>query len=357
MNPHAQGKPELSEPAKWEIRRPYIANNTPALARSQPSQPSGAKFAVPRAISQQDSALPKAARNMSTSVTWSSNDGDDHDFLEEESLLEDFAPPPARRFDGSRSSGRTSEVGLDDYASMDLKIMSKELEMLKVQRAQKQRLAAKLSPKAVAGVEFNDLPHSSEADKRHRRRLHTRRLQQEAQVREQHGKKRYTVEVDLKGNPCGENRHLWLKCLRGHAIDLDFSVDNYNEHNAMILLNIKKRVDNTFEYEGGIGHVTEWSFHANLKSQLKMKRYAMKKLMVADREKPKHIRQDHWVNLSALIADEKNVKQAETLTQNRAQLKRLSHAGRSEGEVTANLVSNSPKILLLSCCSHILVIF
>jgi hypothetical protein len=330
-----QGKPELSELAKWEIRRPYSAISTPAEGRSHRSQPSGATFAVPRPQRQQNSAIPKQARNMSTSVTWSSNDGDDHDFLEEESLLEDFAPPPARRFDGSRSSGRTSKVGLDDYASMDLKIMSKELEMLKVQRAQKQRLAAKLSPEVVAGEEFDDLPRSSETDKRHRRRLHTRRLQQEAPVREQHGRKRYTVEVDMKGNPCGGNRHLWLKCLRGHAVDLDFSLDNYNDHNAMTLLNIKKRVDNTFEYEGGIGHVTEWSFHANLKSQLKMKRYAMKKLMVDGREKPKHIRQDHWVNLSALVAEEKKVKQAETLTQNRA--------GRSEGEVTANLVSNSPK--------------
>ena len=49
-------------------------------------------------------------------------------------------------------------------------------------------------------------------------------------------------------------------------MDLDFSVDNYNDYNPLALLNIKKRVDNTFEYEGGIGHVTEWSFHANLKS-------------------------------------------------------------------------------------------
>ena len=143
----------------------------------------------------------------------------------------------------------------------------------------------------------------------------------------------------MKGNLCGGNRHLWLKCLRGHAVDLDFSVDNYNDHNAITLLNIKKWVDNTFEYEGGVGHVTEGSFHANLKTQLKMKRYALKKLMVAGKEKPKHIRQDHWVNLSALIADEKKVKQAETLTQNRAQLRRLSHAGRSEGEVMANLVN------------------
>ena len=197
-------------------------NNTPAPARSRPSQPEGAKFAVPRTISQQASDIPKEARNMLTSGTWSSNDEDDHDFLEEESLLEDFAPPPARRFDGSRSFGRTSEVGLDDYASMDLKIISKELEMLKVQWAQKQRLAAKFNPEAVEGEEFDDLPRSSEADKRHRRRLHTRRLQQEAPVREQHGRKRYTVEVDMKGNPCGGNRHLWLKCLRGHAVHLHY---------------------------------------------------------------------------------------------------------------------------------------
>ena len=38
----------------------------------------------------------------------------------------------------------------------------------------------------------------------------------------------------------------------------------------------------------------------------------MKKLMVVGREKPKHICQGHWVNLSALIADEKNVKLAKT---------------------------------------------
>ena len=220
-----------------------------------PTQPSGAQFAVPRTQRQQNSSVPKEARDMSTSDTWSSNDGDDHDFLEEESLLEDFGPPPARRFDGSRSSGRTSQVGLDDYASMDLKIMSKELEILNVQRIQKVRLLAKLTPEVVAGEEFDDHPGSSEADKRHRRRLHTQRLQQEAPVREQHGRKRYTVEVDMKGNSCGENRHLWLRCLRGHAVDLDFSVDNYNELNAMTLLNIKKRVDNTFEYEGDIGHV------------------------------------------------------------------------------------------------------
>ena len=60
-----------------------------------------------------------------------------------------------------------------------------------------------------------------------------------------------------------------------------------------MLLNIKQRVDNTFEYCGGLGKVTEEVFHASLKQQLKIKRYKMKKMMVAGKEKPKHIRNDH----------------------------------------------------------------
>lgn len=80
----------------------------------------------------------KQKRNMPTSMMWSSNDEDAHDFLEEDSLYVDFAPPNARRYEGSRYSAKTSEIGSEDYASMDLKIMSTELEMLKVQRAQAQ---------------------------------------------------------------------------------------------------------------------------------------------------------------------------------------------------------------------------
>jgi hypothetical protein len=55
--------------------------NTPAEGRSQRSQPSSATFAVPRPQRQQNSAIPKQARNMSTSVTWLSNDGDEHDLV------------------------------------------------------------------------------------------------------------------------------------------------------------------------------------------------------------------------------------------------------------------------------------
>ena len=72
-------------------------------------------------------------------------------------------------------------------------------------------------------------------------------------MREQRGKKMYTVEVDMKGNHCGQNRSLWLTCLRGHSQDVDFSENNYNAYKTSMLLNIKQRVDNMFEYEGGLG--------------------------------------------------------------------------------------------------------
>jgi hypothetical protein len=75
----------------------------------------------------------------------------------------------------------------------------------------------------------------------------------------------------MKDHPYGQNRSLWLTCLRGHSADLDFSVDNYVNHNTAMLLNIKQHVDNTFEYRGGLGKVTEEAFHSSLKQQLKIK--------------------------------------------------------------------------------------
>ena len=95
------------------------------------------------------------------------------------------------------------------------------------------------------------------SEQRSWRRKISKQQQQEVSAREQRGRKRYTVDVDMKGNPCGQNRALWLTCLRGHFHDIDFSKDNYNSHKTSMLLNIKERVDNTFEYEGGIRRVTE----------------------------------------------------------------------------------------------------
>jgi GGDEF domain-containing protein len=50
---------------------------------------------------------------------------------------------------------------------------------------------------------------------------------------------------------------------------MDFCEDKYNEHKTSMLLNIKQRVENTFENEGGLGRVTEEEFYATLKDSSK----------------------------------------------------------------------------------------
>jgi hypothetical protein len=56
-----------------------------------------------------------------------------------------------------------------------------------------------------------------------------------------------------------------------------------------MLLNIKVLVDNTFEYRRSLQKVTEEVFHSTIKSQMKAKRYQMKKLMLDGQGKPYHI--------------------------------------------------------------------
>jgi hypothetical protein len=130
-------------------------------------------------------------------------------------------------------------------------------------------------------------------DKKAKRHEFLRQQQQDVPRQEGIGKKRYVVDVVLKGNPYGHFRSLWLTCLLGHCLDIDLNVDNYHDHDTAMLLNVKQCVDNTFDYRGGLGKVTEEVFHSTMKQQLKVKRYELKNLMLDGREKPKHIRMDH----------------------------------------------------------------
>ena len=95
----------------------------------------------------------------------------------------------------------------------------------------------------------------------------------------------------------------------------------------------KERVDNTFEYRGGLRRVIEEAFHQILKGQLKVKRCQLKKRMLEGRKKPKHIRHNHWMKLSKLIGLEKKQQEAEKLRYSRAQVRRPSLAGRNEAHV------------------------
>ena len=64
----------------------------------------------------------------------------------------------------------------------------------------------------------------------------------------------------------------------------------------------------------------------------------MKKMMVARKEKPKHIQKDHWVNLSRLISEDRKQRQSGKLKEYQELMKKVSSARQSKGEVRANLV-------------------
>ena len=51
--------------------------------------------------------------------------------------------------------------------------------------------------------------------------------------------------------------------------------------------------------------------------------------------KPKHIRQNHWINLSKLISKDLKLEEAEMLKENRVQVKKPSVVGRNEEDITA----------------------
>lgn len=93
------------------------------------------------------------------------------------------------------------------------------------------------------------------------------------------------------------------------------------------LMNVKEKVDNTFEYTRGLGRMTEEAFHSILKSELKSPRYQLKKCMIEGNPKHLRIQQDHSVNLSELIIDERKVLEAEKMSASTADMKRLFAAG------------------------------
>lgn len=291
-----------------------------------------------------DSATPsrfKAPRPLPTTYE---DDDTNIDYLEDDVYIDNFAPPSSNI--DNIGGDADSEGGEDAPKPLQVQIAELEVQILTAKHALLQTQSAQRGQSSASAFGEKDVTLRSYASEQcSRRRKISKQQQQEVSAREQRGRKRYTVEVDMKGNPCGQNRPLWLTCLRGHSQDIDFSEDNYNSHKTSMLLNIKERVDNTFEYEGGIGRVTEEVFHATLKGQLKIKRYQLKKALLAGRSKPKHIRQDHWVNLSKLISDDRKLKEAERLKENRAQVKRSSVIGRGEDDITTNLVSRRPFFL------------
>ena len=223
--------------------------------------------------------------------------------------------------------------------ALDLEIAEKQLQLLQWRRAMELQEAGGVSSYSPSGMTESLGQPSYDSHQKSRRRTVLKQQQaRDVPFRDPGGPRKHLVEVDLRGHPQGQNRPLWLTCLRGHAQDLDFSEDNYKNLPTSMLLAVKERVDNTFDYHGGLGYVTEEAFHSILKGQLKVKRYQLKKRMTEGKDRPKHIRQDHWIKLSKLIDSEKKVQEAERMALNRAQVKRPSSAGRNEEYIRATLV-------------------
>ena len=320
-----EGERITTEPRIWERRKCSMSERGAFSRLKAPKPPS-------QVVNQKD-----AKNRVRMSQDTREDDDNNHDYLEEDVDINDPVIPSSSTVvlrgdcdnDGGEGNAKPLQVQM---AELEVEILTAKRVLLQTQRAER---------------DVTLRSHASE--QRSRRRRISRQQKDEVSVREQRGKKMYSVDVDMKGNPCGQNRSLWLTCFRGHSQDVDFSLDNYNAHKTSMLLNIKQRVDNTFDYEGGLRRVTEEVFNATLKGQLKIKRYQLKKALQARKPKPKHIRQDHWVNLSKLIGEDRKLKEAERLKSNCAQVKRSSVLGRCEKDMTTNLVSMN----LSSFCGHI----
>ena len=319
---------KTSEPVQWEVRkRPFPSTNQ--------------SFKVPKRVTLELAGSKSAPAVKMSQASWPGESAE-HDFYADEPLMDDVAIPSSN-IDDHHSDSESDEGDLE-AKSLELEIKKLELKKAKMLVAQRRLQGGQPAERQLRGGTTQQSQghggdrRTEDSEQRSRRRQVERQLLLGASEREHRGKKRYVVEVDMKGNPCGQNRQLWMSCLRGHSQDVDFSVDNYNHHSTTMLLAIKQRVDNTFDYEGGLGRVTEEAFHSLLKNQLKTKRYQLKKALVADKPKPKHIRQDHWLNLSKLISEERKIKEAQKLRGNRAQLKKASTSAQLSDEVAANLV-------------------
>ena len=311
-------KKERNSPKSWTPRaRPKVASGTHRIRTPQVQSPA----------SEAECATP--VHRMST-ASWSEDT--EHDFCQEPLPAELGTPDTVDLADNChRDSALDNAPNSPCYnTDLDLQIEEQRLAVLtKRKELQVKNKTDFYSGSASTTLLEGPASRSYDADKKCRQRELDKRLLEEAPDRESKGKKRYGVEVSDSGNPIGIMRNKWLACLRGHSSDLDFSVDVYSQQNMSTLLDIKRRVDNTFDYIGGLGKVSEEVFHHILKSQLKMKRYQLKKLILQKRPKPGHVRSDHWRNLAELISGEAKQTEAKKLKMSRAMVKRMSSQGRS----------------------------
>ena len=118
----------------------------------------------------------------------------------------------------------------DAAMSLDLEIKKLELQKLELLSSHRRRQGGQHAHAQYSGgsaqhgqghgsdrLVQDTVMRKEDLELRSRRRKVELQQQMEVREREHRGKKRYTVEVDMKGHPCGQNKPLWMTCLRGHA--------------------------------------------------------------------------------------------------------------------------------------------
>lgn len=322
--PAIKGDTLATNPQEWSVKK---RNNLPSSRGTTipPRPPRPALFP-----SSSDIITASKPTKMSED-TWS-GEGYHLDFTTPD---EPFVESQVRK---QPSPTQNMDVRDHEIEDLDLAIEEQQLQLLRKKKAAMQARQGELQRASGEGPSNPAANRSYDAHQKAKRRQILKHQVEVLPIRETEGQKRFVVEVDNAGLSVGDYRGTWLTCLRGQTGDIDFSVDNYSQHDMAMLLKVKENVDSVFEYRGGLQRVTDKAFHTMLKGQLKSARYQLKKLMLEGHPKPPHIRQDHWINLSKLIVDERKVIEAERMRANRAHVKRLSSAGRSEGAVKANLV-------------------
>ena len=157
------------------------------------------------------------------------DDDTNHDYLENDVDIDDLVIPSSNV--DNLVGDDDSDGGKENAKPLQVQIAELEVEILTAKRALLRTQSVQHDQSSGGAIAERDATLRSYASKqRSRRRRISKQQQDEVFTREQRGKKMYTVNVDMKGNPCGQNRSLWLTCLRRHLQDVNFSEDNYNAH-------------------------------------------------------------------------------------------------------------------------------
>jgi hypothetical protein len=127
--------------------------------------------------------------------------------LEEDVDIDNFTLPSSNidnlRGDADNDGGEDAPKPLQvQIAELEVQILIAKHALLQTQNAQRgQSYASAFGEKDVTLRSYASKQYS-------RRRKISKQQQQEVFVIEQRGRNKYTVEVYMKGNPCGQNRFL-----------------------------------------------------------------------------------------------------------------------------------------------------